>query len=141
MNDISTFKNQNKSLLATTRIHKDALQYKVSLEKISQQSHSSLWTFPTHEKTIEGFCGCNALVTYVYNIRVATFNQSLFEELTQKFFELHEHNINEVFMTLYEQTVSELQLSRLVHSQVSVLLCMVIILIIFFLLEYLLFLL
>jgi len=90
----------------------------MSLEKQSQEYHSNLWTFPIHEKSIEGFCGCNSMVTYVYSMRIATFNQALFDRLFQQFLDIHEHNVNDVFMTLFEQTVSELQLSRLVHSEV-----------------------
>ena len=121
VSSISSFVNQNNTLLSSARRNREALQRKVALEKQSQQTHSSLWTFPTEEKFIEGICGCNAVVVYHYSFRVATFNQRLYETLFEQFLEIHDHNIKEVFMTLYEQTVSELQLSRLVHSQVPLL--------------------
>ena len=108
----------NKALLSSAQRHKDALEFKRSLEKQSQQSHSNLWSFPVNEKQLEGICGCNAVAYYNYKFTVATFNQTLYESLIDQFFRLHEHNISAVFMSLFEQTVAELLLSRFIHSQV-----------------------
>lgn len=108
----------NASLLTSARRHKEALEYKKTLERQTQQGHSSLWSFPVNEKTLEGICGCNAVAYYSYRFTVATFNQTLYENLINEFFKLHEHNINAVFMSLFEQTVAELLLSRFIHSQV-----------------------
>ena len=108
----------NENLLLSAKEHRNALDHKKTLDKKTQSGHASLWTFPTQERSLEGYCGCNVPAVYTYTFRVATFNQSLFDRLKEDFLELHEHNTGEVFMTLFEQTVSELQLSRLIHAQI-----------------------
>lgn len=99
--------------------HRFALEQKRIIEQQSQTWHSSLWTFPVHQQQIQGTCGCAAPVTYKFQFRVATFNNSLFEQLSAKFLELHNYNISGVFMSLYDQTFAEMQLSRTVHAKIQ----------------------
>ena len=113
--------NECEKVMKYAAKHRENLETKKNLEKITQQIHSALWSFPTQDTIYEGICGCNVPVQYNYNCRIATFNQSLFENLSEKFLELHEFNANSVFMSLYQQTYSELQLSRYIHAKIATL--------------------
>lgn len=113
-----SFEQVSERLLFSAKLHRNALEQKRGMDNRTQQGHTSLWTFPQKRVTLEGFCGCNAVASYSYSFPIATFNQSSYERLKSDFEELHDYNVNEVFMSLYEQTVGELQLSRLIHDEI-----------------------
>ena len=111
--------SETRNLKDNSVLHQCALETKRNLEGETQKIHSTLWNFIAQTKTIESFCGCMNPVSYPYNFRTAVFNEAQYSFLRKKFYDLHQYNISPVFMSLYRQTFSELQLCYFVHFTIS----------------------
>lgn len=105
-----------KSNVDTRKNHKEALNIKVSLQKNSQEIHSNLWNFQEISTLVEGMCGCGNRVSSAYPMRVAHFNDLARVELESIFTNLLQWTTQSVFTSLYQQSLAEVQLSRLIHS-------------------------
>lgn len=101
--------------------HKKILHEKLQLEKKTQHGHSLLWTYPDHQKTLEGICGCRNSVRYEFTFQVAQFDVRIAQSLKDDFENLHAWNVDNVFMSLYHQTHSELNFSNFVSNQAEIL--------------------
>jgi len=111
--------SQLRSVLSSSCSHRTALEQKLSIEKEVQALHASLWVFQDQPRVLEGLCACQMRVNYQYIIKIATFHEALFQQLKSKFEYLHQYNVRSVFLSLYEQTFYEMQLSRQVHSKIQ----------------------
>jgi hypothetical protein len=104
------------SLFQARNTHREALDTKLVIQKSSQETHGKLWTFQEVSKLLEGMCGCGNRVSSPYPLRLAHFQDHVRVELEGMFQNLLQWTTQNVFTSLYQQTLAEIRLARLVQS-------------------------
>lgn len=125
---LETVQEQARELVAESTRHAKTIGSKQEQERLSQQSYASLWTFVTDQRTLSGVCGDQNPVVYMYviletyfhpqsySVKIAKFNEELFRALLTKFDQLHNFNTGPVFLSLFDQTLAELQLTHTIQA-------------------------
>jgi len=109
-----------KSLLDISKLHASTLSTKQSVETEVQALSNSLWSFPPAEQLqAKGICGCGNTVVYSYTSQALKFNEQAYSSMMQKFQHLSSFNSRGVFLSLFEQTVAERRLIRLVYDAID----------------------
>jgi hypothetical protein len=111
--------NECKSLTLRSSFHNECLGKKLAFEKETREIHFSLWSFVPYSRRVDSICGCGNKVSFPNEYQVAEIDNARLQLLMQKFDNLHNFNVDRVFMSLYRQTFTEFQLLLLANYMTS----------------------
>eukprot|EP01122_Echinamoeba_exundans_P011282 TRINITY_DN4432_c0_g2_i1.p1 TRINITY_DN4432_c0_g2~~TRINITY_DN4432_c0_g2_i1.p1 ORF type:complete len:2537 (+),score=455.07 TRINITY_DN4432_c0_g2_i1:648-7613(+) len=108
-----------QELSRTSGQHEHIVKMKSDFLTQAQLASSQLWGFRETTKTQSALCRCGNHVSHTYSEKTCHLDQNNLNRLTQLVQTLHQLNCRGLWLSLYEQTLAELALSRSIHSLVQ----------------------
>jgi len=101
LNNLSQASEQHAALLSNKQTH----------EQQAQVTSNNLWTFPVVQKKVQGKVDSKPWI-HTYQYKLATFNETNHKILAEKFDTLHKLLQRPLWLSLCDQTLQEIELSK-----------------------------
>ena len=117
--DVDHFKKLALILSHVSSKQEQALIMKNLSEKTIQGLYNSLWIKQENKNSYSSECACNETVLYVHKSDLIFVDENIYNKLYSEFKSINQHNIRNVFLSLYEQTNAEILLERFIFSNIN----------------------
>ena len=119
--DLEYMKKLLETLCHSSEKHNWQMIEKKNGEEKIQKFYNLLWIKQESSNSYNGVCGCKNKVTFEQKTNMIKIDEKIYNQLQTLFKDMNQKNLKSYFLTLYQQTISEINLRRYIFSRLNIL--------------------